>query len=138
MTAALVGDLVLDVDRRDSGPDHLPHRARDHQLRAEAGVHVHEQGKGHRAGDAAGIFQHVVQGGDAEVRQPEGEIRDTGAREVQRLEAGAFGHECDQCVRRADDLQRRFLGERAAETFTGTVVFHGSDGMPTLVSTSAA
>ena len=126
------------MDRRNAGADHFAHGARDHQLRSEAGVRVHQQGKRDGTGDPAGIFQDVVQRGNAKIRQTEGDVRDAGTREVQRAEPGAFRHESDQRVGRAGDLQRRFLGGRAAETITGAGTVHGRDGMPTFVSTSAA
>ena len=56
------------------------HRARDVERAAPAGVGVDQQRQRRTLGDAADVDEHVVQGADAEVRQPERIRGDAAAR----------------------------------------------------------
>ena len=107
VAAALGADLVLDVHRRRAELDQRLDRARDVEgAGAEAGVDVDQQRQVAHVGDAAHVGQHVVEVGDAEVRQAERAGGDAAAGEVDGLIAGLLGEERVVGVDRADDLQR--------------------------------
>ena len=59
--------------------------------------------------------EHVVERGDAEVRQAAGAGRHAAAGEVERLEAGCLGQPRGIGVDGADHLQRLFPGDRLAQ-----------------------
>ncbi len=117
MAATLGADLVLDMNGRRAELDHRLDRARHVERRGtEPGVHVHQQRQVAHVGDTAHIGQHVIQAGDAQVRHAEGAGGHAAARQVDRLETGAFGQQRVVGVDRAHHLQRMLDGDRIAET----------------------
>ena len=73
---------------------------------AEAGVDVDQQRQVADVGDAAHVGEDVVQGGDAQVGQPERARGDAAAGEIDRLVARPLGEARVIGVDRADHLQR--------------------------------
>jgi hypothetical protein len=70
-------------------------------------------------GDAAGVGENVVDGGDAEVRDAEGAGGDAAAGEVEGAVADAFGHEGVVGVDGADDLDGVFGRDGGAKFAAG-------------------
>ena len=85
---------------------HLADGARDAERPAEAGVGVDEQRRIRRPRDPPGVFQHVVERRDAQVRQREARVGDARPGEVDRAEPRLLGESRAVRVDRPDDLQR--------------------------------
>jgi hypothetical protein len=111
--AALGADLVFDMHGGGAELDQRLDGARDVEGRgAEAGVDIDQQRQVAHVGDAAHVGQHVIQIGDAQVRQAN---RHTATGQVDRLEAGALGQQGVVGVDGADHLQRGFFLDGFAE-----------------------
>ncbi|MNZ83321.1 hypothetical protein D3C78_1020440 [compost metagenome] len=128
VTAALGADLVFDVNRRRAELDHRLHGTGDVERRGtETGVHVHQQRQVANIGDTAHVGQHVIQAGDAQVRQAEGAGSHPATRQVDRLETGALGQQRMVGVDCADHLQWMFAGDRIAETLAWSALVQTHD-----------
>ncbi|MCY1181889.1 hypothetical protein D9M73_224220 [compost metagenome] len=116
------------MNRRRAELDHRLHGTRHvERRRTETGVHVHQQRQVAHVSDAAHVGQHVVQAGDAQVRQTEGAGSDPATRQVDRLETGALGQQRVVGVDRADHLQGMFAGDRIAETLAWSALVQTHD-----------
>ncbi|MCY1450440.1 hypothetical protein D9M71_672450 [compost metagenome] len=124
MATALGADLVLDVHGSHAGLLERADGAGDVEGAAPAGVDVDQQRQGGGVGDAAGIDQHVFHGADAEVRNAQRVGRHAAAGDVQRLEAGGFGHARGIGGDRTSDLQRGLAGDGFTELLAGGLVAH--------------
>ncbi|MNZ81597.1 hypothetical protein D3C78_1002690 [compost metagenome] len=121
MAATLGADLVLDVDRRRAELDHRLDGTGDVERRGtETGVDIHQQRQVADVGDTTDVGQHVIQPGDAQVRQAQGACGDTATREVDGLETGTLGQQCMVGVDRTDNLQGVFGGNCIAKALAGT------------------
>ncbi len=110
MAAALGADLIFDMQRRRPGLAHRSHRAGDVERRsAETAVHIHQQRQRANVGDAANVGQHIVQGRNAQIRQPQRTGRHAAAGKVDGLESGPLGQQRMVGVDRAGDLQGFFF-----------------------------
>ena len=106
MAAALGLNLVLEMHAGGARAGELARRARDRERCAEASVGVDEERQRGRAADAAHVLADVVEARDPEVGQPERGVRDAGAGQVDRAEAGFLGEQRAVGIDRAGDLQR--------------------------------
>jgi hypothetical protein len=86
---------------------------------AEAGVDIHQQRQVAHVGDAAHVGQHVVQVGDAQVRQAQGAGGHAATGQVDGLEAGALGQQGVVGVDGADHLQRMFAATASRKRWPG-------------------
>jgi hypothetical protein len=85
---------------------------------APAGVDVHQQGHARGVDDATCVGEHVLHGADAKIGHAQRVCRHAATGQVQRLVAGALGHEAGVGRDRAHHLQRGFFGNGGAETRT--------------------
>ncbi len=110
MAAALGADLIFDMQRRRPGLAHRSHRAGDVERRsAETAVDIHQQRQRANVGDAPNVGQHIVQGRNAQIRQPQRTGRHAAAGKVDGLEPGPLGQQRMVGVDRAGDLQGFFF-----------------------------
>jgi hypothetical protein len=116
MPAALLADLVLHVHRGHADALEVADGAADVEGPAPAGVDVHQQGHARGIDDAARVGEHVLHGADAKVGHAQRVGRHAATGQVQRLVAGALGHEAGVGRDRAHHLQRGFFGNGGAET----------------------
>ncbi len=115
MTAALGLHLILQMQSRGTGARELPNGARNAECAAEAGIRIDQQWQGAGGGDAADLLADIIQGGHAQIRQPEGTVGDPGARQVQGTKSGLRGQQRGVRTDRADDLQWRSIRARRAD-----------------------
>ena len=124
--ATLGRRLILQVNPRRPGPDHLLHRARHAERVPPARVGVDEQRAVRRGAHPAHILQHVRQRRDAQIRPAVGRAGHPTARQVQRPKPGGRGHHRGVGVDRADDLQGAFGFEGRAQPGSGRVRKRGT------------
>ncbi|MNJ18797.1 hypothetical protein D3C77_131080 [compost metagenome] len=121
MAAALGANLVFDVDRRCAELDHrLDGTGHVERRGAKAGVDIHQQRQVADIGDAAHVGEHVIQAGDAQVRQAQGAGSYTATRQVDGLETGTLGQQRVVGIDRTDHLQRVLGGDGITKTLAGT------------------
>ena len=136
VAAAFLHYLVFDVEPGSAGLGDFARGAGNVESAAPAGVDVHQQRQIAGAGDAARVFAHVMQRGDAEIGNAERGSRHAAAGKIQSLVAGLLREDGAVGGDGADDLQRMVFFDCAAQFLPGCTggLFHAAFSSLSIIS----